>query len=235
MVVIVVIVVIISSHASRWLAARGNAVLVHKLTGLGVGEHCVFEEHHSPVRRVCHSGLVGFAAVSGHQVAQRYAGRVPCLRALIQDGEPALGVPLRRFGLGLCAGAVTSRSCATVCSKRRVPATLIRRSRAPGMSSNSVIAAASVRLSWPLASASIAVLDWAAVLAALMVSLATDNFLATLVTDIPASIICDAACPLGVGEVLLLIVGDDLVHDALDGLLTGVGGTGRQHVNRNAG
>jgi len=29
-----------------------------------------------------------------------------------------------------------------------------------------------------------------------------------------------------------LIVGDDLVHDAVDGLLAGVSGTGRQHIDR---
>ena len=45
----------------------------------------------------------------------------------------------------------------------------------------------------------------------------------------------DAACPLGVGEVLLLIVSDDLVHDAVDSLLAGIAGCGRQHIDRNAG
>jgi hypothetical protein len=32
-----------------------------------------------------------------------------------------------------------------------------------------------------------------------------------------------------------LIVGDDLVHDAVDGLLAGVSGTGRQHIDRDRG
>jgi hypothetical protein len=56
-----------------------------------------------------------------------------------------------------------------------------------------------------------------------------------LVTDIPASIICWMPRALGVGEVPLLIVGDDLVHDAVDDLLAGIGSGRRQHVDRNAG
>ena len=32
-----------------------------------------------------------------------------------------------------------------------------------------------------------------------------------------------------------MIVGDDLVHDAVDGLLAGVSGTGRQHIDRDRG
>jgi hypothetical protein len=55
---------------------------------------------------------------------------------------------------------------------------------------NSVIAAASTRLSWPDASAPIAVADPAAVVAAFTVSRDTDNFLATFVVDRPESSIC---------------------------------------------
>ncbi len=32
-----------------------------------------------------------------------------------------------------------------------------------------------------------------------------------------------------------MIVGDDLVHDAVDGLLAGIGRNGRQHIDGNAG
>lgn len=104
------------------------------------------------------SGLVGFVAFGINQVVQRYAGRVPRIGALLKDGEP---FSANGWAASARARAV-SRSCrswATVCSNQVPPADLTSRSTAPGTSSNSVIAAASVRLSCPLARASMAVFD----------------------------------------------------------------------------
>lgn len=65
-----------------------------------------------------------------------------------------------------------------------------------------------------------------------MVSLATDSFGGFGHRESRIDHLLDAACPLGIGEVILLIVGDDLVHEALDGV---VGCGGRQHVDRDGG
>lgn len=47
------------------------------------------------------SSLVGFVPFGGRQVVQRYAGRVPRIGALLQDGEPLFGELLSGLGSGL--------------------------------------------------------------------------------------------------------------------------------------
>jgi hypothetical protein len=92
-----------------------------------------------------------------------------------------------------------------------------------------------VRLICRLSSASSATLDLAAVSAAFTVCLATDNFGHPRHGQTCVDHLLDATRALRVAQVALLVVGDDLVHDAVDRLGAGICCRRGEDVDGNRG
>ena len=162
---------------------------------VGVDVFGALLEAHRPVLRVGDHRFVegfGFAVVAvALQVAQRHPVQSPAPSGVVvENGEAALGVVGDGFGVGLGAGPLGAQL-----GDHMVESRCASGGDEPVQRFCAVVfelgeQAASERLICPPSSASRATLEVAAVCAALTVSLPTDNFLATFVTDRPASIIC---------------------------------------------